>query len=310
MTHWPDFFTAQKVGTLYVPDTQAAIDQGHADAAQMAPATLDTRRIALLLVDPQVDFIHEDGALSVPGAVEDTRRTIEWIFQHSGELTAIAASLDSHIPTQIFYPLWWVNENGEHPAPYTVITSEDAEDKRWMPVFEPEWSIRYVHKLNQQAKKALMIWPYHTMVGTPGHSITPALYEAIAYHSAARQSQPTFLHKGMIPKSEHYSLLEPEVKVPEHPQGALNREFLEMMADYDVIYVAGQAKSHCVLETIASVMRYFKDQPAQIAKWRMLTDCMSSVVHPEIDFEALANNTFTHFADQGLTLTTSQAPVD
>lgn len=307
MTHKPNFYNTAQVGKLYIPNTAMAVQQGR--AAQLTPADRDQRRIILLLVDPQVDFIHTDGALSVPGAVEDARRTIEWLYAHTQSLTAIAASLDSHIPTQIFYPTWWITAEGAHPDPFTAITGADVDSGRWQPVYEPEWSRHYVHTLEQQAKKALMIWPYHTMLGTPGHSITPALYEAITYHAAARQSRPTFLNKGMIPQTEHYSLLEPEVKASHEPQGDLNRDFLAMLATYDLIYVAGQAKSHCVLETIASVMRHYRKNPDEIAKWRLLTDCMSSVAHPEIDFEALAKEAFVQYAAQGLTLVTSQDPL-
>lgn len=308
MSQWPTFYNPAAVGTLYVPDTASAIRQGRVAAQQ--PASADSHRVILLLVDPQIDFIHRDGSLSVPGAVEDARRTIEWIFTHLSKLTAIAVSLDSHIPTQIFYPTWWSDLHGEHPAPFTAITHADVANGLWQPLYEPEWSHEYVRVLEQQAKKALMIWPYHTMIGTPGHSITPALYEAIAYHAAARQSQPSFLTKGMIPKTEHYSLLEPEVKVPERRQGVLNQSFLDMLASYETIYVAGQAKSHCVLETITSVMRHFENRPDQIAKWRLLTDCMSSVAHPDIDFDALADETFADYARRGLALVTSRDPVE
>ncbi len=82
-----------------------------------------------------------------------------------------------------------------------------------------------------------------------------------------------------------------------------------MLSEYDLIYVAGQAKSHCVLETVTSVMRHFYNQPDQIAKWRILTDCMSSVAHPEIDFEAMANATFARYAEKGLQLVTSADPI-
>lgn len=304
MMNWPDFYTPENVGTLEPPNTLAAIQAGQ--AVRLPPADDDELRVILLLVDPQVDFIHEAGALAVPGAIDDTQRTIAWIFEHVSELTAIAASLDSHLPLQIFYSTWWVNPQGKHPQPYTEITSHDVDQNRWQPVFEPEWSRQYVHRLEQQAKKALMIWPYHTMIGTPGHSISPALYEAIAYHSAARETRPRFLQKGTIAKTEHYSLLEPEVKVPDEPQGDLNEDFLNMLVSYDLIYIAGQAKSHCVLETLNSVMRHFEGQPDQIAKWRLLTDCMSSVVHPEVDFERIANETFSNYADAGLTLVTSR----
>ncbi len=300
----PDFYRAERVGTLYVPDVAAAVQAGQ--ALGLPPAEKDARRVLLLLVDPQVDFVHTDGALSVPGAVEDTRRTIAWIFAHVGALTRIAVSLDSHIPTQIFFPTWWLGPQGEHPAPFTPITAAEVEAGRWKPLFEPQWSRHYVRELEARAKKTLMIWPYHTLMGTPGHSITPALYEAIIYHAAARAAQPILLPKGTLPKTEHYSLLEPEVKVPGEPQGELNRAFVDELTHYERIYVAGQAKSHCVLETLGTVMRVFADRPQEIAKWHVLTDCMSSVAHPEIDFEAQAEETLARYAERGLKLTTSR----
>ena len=237
---FPPFYDSSQVGRLYPPDTAAAIAAGQ--AAGLRPAALDDRRILLLLVDAQVDFIHVDGALAVPGAVDDTRRTIEWLYRNIEAVTAVAASLDSHIPLQIFYPTWWANPQGEHPTPFTPISSADVRQGRWRPLQDPAWSIAYVEKLEQQAKKVLMIWPYHTMIGTPGQAITPALYEAIAYHAGARQTQPTFLTKGSIARTEHYSIVEPEVKVPEQPQGDINRAFLDMLKAYDLIYIAGQAK--------------------------------------------------------------------
>jgi nicotinamidase-related amidase len=304
---FPAFYDPQRVGLLVAPQTAAAVAAGQ--AAGLKPAAEDAFRILLLLVDPQVDFIHTDGTLSVPGAVDDTRRTLEWLFNNVERVTTVAASLDSHVPVQIFYPTWWVNAQGEHPAPFTVIASADAEGGRWKPLYEHKWSLEYLEKLEDQAKKQLMIWPYHTMIGTPGHAITPALYEGIVFHAAARQAEPIFLSKGSIPKTEHYSILEPEVKVPGHPLGSLNTSFLEMLATHDLIYIAGQAKSHCVLETVYSMMRYFQQLPGVIGKMRILMDCTSSVAHPEIDFDAIANETFERFARQGLRMALSTDPI-
>lgn len=300
---YPRFYHREPVGSLVAPQTAAAVESGR--EARMTPSEQDETRTILLLVDPQIDFVHPDGSLSVPGAVDDTRRTVEWIFRNSESITTIAASLDSHVPIQIFSPTWWSDKRGWHPAPYTTITSDDVRAGRWKPLYERSWSEQYVEILEEQAKKALMIWPYHTLIGTPGHSITPALYEAIAYHSAARRSQPVFLSKGSIPKTEHYSIMEPEVKVPDNPMGQLNTQFLDMLASYDQVYIAGQAKSHCVLETVASMMRYFGDQPKIIGKVAVLMDCTSSVAHPEIDFDSMANEALERFARQGLRLTDS-----
>lgn len=303
---FPDYYTPDRIGQLYTPDTQGAVDAGR--AANMPPSAKDGKKVFLLLVDVQVDFVHPDGALSVPGAVDDARRTVEWIYRNAERITTIGASLDSHTPIQIFSPSWWSDPDGNHPQPFTSITGADVAAGRWIPLYETEWSVMYVDLLEEASKKTLMIWPYHTLIGTPGHTLVPAVYEAIAYHTAARQSQPMMLSKGMIAKTEHYSILEPEVKVPREPQGDVNRDFMNILALYDLIYVAGQAKSHCVLETVASMMRYYP--PEVTANIRILQDAMSSVAHPEIDFDAIANDTFARFAHNGIRLVTTQDSVE
>lgn len=304
---FPAFYQPEKVGTLFVPDADAAVRAGR--ELNASPASKAGVKTILLLVDPQVDFVHVNGNLSVPGAVDDTRRTIEWIFRNVHRITTIASSLDSHVPIQIFFPSWWADADGNHPDAYTVIRSEDVGSGLWKPLYEEEWSVGYVKKLEEFSKKELMIWPYHTLIGTPGHAITPALYEAIAFHSAARQSQPIFLEKGMIAKSEYYSMLEPEVKVYDHPMGDLNVSFLNMLASYDFVYIAGQAESHCVLETVTSIMKYFDDQPSVIARIRILEDGMSSVAHPTINFEELARQKFRRFAEKGLRIVDTTMPI-
>lgn len=291
---YPDFYAAERVGKLYTPQSLQAIQAGR--SAGYAPAQQDRRRIILLLVDMQVDFVHSEGSLSVPGAVEDAQRTIEFIYRHADKITNIAASLDSHLPLQIFSPAWWLDEQEHHPAPYTTISAAEVNAGRWIPLYEVDWSKHYVQQLEAQSRKQLMIWPYHTLIGTPGHNLIPALYEAIAFHASARQTQPIFLQKGDEPLTEHYSILEPEVKVPR--KATLNTDFLNTLASYDLIYIAGQAKSHCVLESVNSMMNYFSKDI--IARIRLLDDAMSSVVHPTIDFEALAEQAFVRHSAQGL----------
>lgn len=295
---FPNFYNPEKVGQLYQPRI-SQVDEA-AEKVGSSPSRDDKRRVLLLLVDPQVDFIHLDGSLSVPGAVDDTRRTIEWLLGNLEQVTDVVASLDSHFPLHIFHPGWWCDAEGRHPPPMSAITAPDVIEGRWLPLFEKEWSLLYVQELERKAKKTLLIWPYHTMIGTLGHSITPALYEAIFYHSAARGSELTFVVKGRLAKTEHYSLLEPEIKVPEEAEGKLNTKLLKRLTTYDLIYIAGQAKSHCVLETVTSICKYPEVQPGLVQKLRLLTDCMSSVVHPEIDFEALAEEQFARFGKQGL----------
>lgn len=297
----PAYYNPRRVGVLFPPQVQAAVEAGA--AARLPPANADDPKIALVLVDMQIDFVHRDGALSVPGAVADCRRIVEWIYRHVGRISKIFLSLDSHFPLQIFFSTWWRAPAGEHPPANTTISAADLEAGKWQPLYKAEWSRAYVAALEKEHKKQLMIWPFHTLVGTVGHNLSPSLYEAVCYHSAARQSQPAKLTKGSIPQTEHYSILEPEIKVADHPGGGLNRELLNELSEYDLIYLAGQAKSHCVLETVNSIMRAYAPRPEWIARLRVLEDGMSSVHVPGLDFDALADAAYQRHRDNGLTFT-------
>ncbi len=293
--------TLNKVGTMYDPDFQSAYETGLADF--QSPASQDSPRVLLWLIDMQVDFVFPapTGRLTVPGAIDDTRRTIEWLYNNVHDVTQIAASLDTHTPFQIFYPSWWTNDNGEHPQPYSVITADDVKNGHWRPITEPVWSVKYLEELETVGKKQLMIWPFHCMEGTAGRSLVPALSEAIMYHSGARMAQPTYLTKGTIAHTEFYSVVEPEVKYSKHPDGGLNTRFLEMVSKFDLIYVAGQARSHCVLETMNSVMRHFANQPEVIRKLRFLDDCTSSIP----GFEQVTEDAIQDFVSKGMRLVNS-----
>jgi nicotinamidase-related amidase len=307
MLNLPSHYDPSRVGKLYKPDLHAVALA--AERAKLAPAQHDARPYALLLVDFQIDFCHTDGSLSVPGAVGDLRRTIELIYREATRFKTLIVSLDSHLTYQIFYPTWWIDENGDHPAPHTVIDSAAVRAGKFRPVREVAWSLRYVEELEQKAKKALYVWPYHTMIGGVGQALDPSLFEAIHYHAVARRSQPVFLQKGMIPTTEHYSPFEPEVKVATHPHGSLNTTLLKLLETHERIYVAGEAKSHCVLEACASMVRHFDGRPDVIERIHFLEDCTSSVVAPGIDFEAVAARELGAFATKGMKFTRSTTAI-
>lgn len=303
----PSFYDESKIGQLYLPDTQGAAQFGA--NAGLAAAETDKQKVLLVNVDFQIDFVHADGSLSVPGAVDDVTRVTKWIYENLGQITTIASSLDSHLPFQIFYPLWWADENGNHPDPYTLITLADVLSGKWRPLISPSWSHKYLKALDDGGKKQLMIWPYHCMIGTPGQALVPALSEAILAHSAARHTQPIYLIKGSVAETENYSIVEPEVKVPSKVGGGLNTQFLDLVAKHDLVYIAGEAKSHCVLDTMHSIVNYFAAQPDVLAKIRFLEDCTSSVFHPDVDFDALANADLAKMAQLGIRLVRSTDPI-
>jgi nicotinamidase-related amidase len=261
--------------------------------------------VHLVIVDMQVDFCHDRGNLNVPGSLGDIQRLIEFIFRNGEQITQITCSLDSHLPYQIFSPEWWADEAGNHPTPFTLITYTDVQDGRWRPLVKPDWSTDYVRRLEEQAKKVLTIWPHHTMIGSMGHALDPELWSAVMWHSLARKTQPTWLTKGSVPQTEHYSLVQPEVPVPSHPQGGKNQAFIDSIDTANVIIIAGEAESHCVLESVEDIVEELSTDPEALGKIFLLQDCTSPVIHPDIDFHALAQERFAAFVAQGVNMIAS-----
>lgn len=295
----PGFYNPERVGTLYAPDLQRVAAEAAGTA--LVPAGRDLKKTALVLIDFQIDFCHPSGALAVPGAVDDLRRTIEFLYRHLDSVTTIYASLDSHFAFQIFHPSWWAGPDGAPPPPFTPITPDDVKQGRWKPLYDPKWSAEYVEKLASGGRQTLIIWPYHAMIGSVGNALDPSLHEALLFHSLARRTQVNWIVKGSLTRTEHYSIFEPEVKIPDQPMGTLNRAVLDGIASHDVVYVAGEAKSHCVLESLRSMVGYYKAETLQ--RIHVLRNCTSSVAHPTIDFEAMARAELAKFEKEGLKLT-------
>lgn len=306
MKSFPQFYDPTRIGTLFYPDVSAIAKE--AKTAQLPPADRDKPRVLLLIIDMQVDFCHQSGSLYVPGAPDDIRRLIEFIYKNAERISHIACSLDSHLPFQIFHPAWWVDAQGQHPAPFTIIHAADLEHGKWKPLYEPEWSKQYVKRLEAEAKKELTIWPYHVLIGGMGTALDPELWSAVIWHSLSRKSQPTWWSKGSLPRTEHYSVIKPEVEAPGEVKGQEGRDLIQLIKDYDYTFIAGEAETHCVLETTEDIVEIFGDQPEKLEKIYLLKDCMSPVVHPEIDFHALAQEKFTQFEAKGLKFIHSTDP--
>ncbi len=274
--------------------------------AGLAPARKDQEKIAVILVDYQHDFVDPAGTLSVPGAQDDVARFLTWFYGNAGSITTVYASLDTHLPYQIFYSSWWRNpQTGEHPQPFTVITEEDVLKRAWESVAdsEQEWSRQYVHLLKQEARKDLMIWPYHTMQGTLGHMLSAPISEAIAWHSAARNTEPVYIVKGLTPRTEYYGIFGAEI--PDSPASDLNTALLDAVMAHDKVYIAGEAKSHCVLETERQIARYCQNRPELLQRVYALKDCTSSVQHPLVDFDALTETELAQLEQAGMHMISS-----
>ena len=257
-----------------------------ADKEGLEPSLKDQERVLFLGIDVQQDFM-DYGALGVAGAQKDVERMTRFIYDNMEKISNIAVSMDTHTPHQIFHPCWWIDENGEHPAPYTVITLKDLDEGKWRAVINPQASREYVKHLEQDAKKALCIWTYHCMQGTTGAALENQFANMIYFHSVARKAVVQRLVKGQDPMSEMYGIIRPEYDT----KGYMNLEFLNKLERFDKVLIAGEAKSHCVLESIKQILEYYETRPEVTEKVYVLEDCMSSIS----GYEDMANQMFEDF---------------
>jgi nicotinamidase-related amidase len=323
----PTHFEPDRVGDVWrVPYEERAGDAvAWAREHEIRPAADDSLRVCLVAIDVQNTFCTPGFELVVPGAVDDNRRLSEFVYRNLGAITQIVPTLDTHQVMQIFHALWLVDENREHPRPYTLVSADEIERGVWRlnPAaarslgLDEEYAARhlahYARALERGGKFALTIWPYHALLGGIGHALVSAVEEAIFFHSIARESQPNFQAKGRNPLTEHYSMLGPEVT--EGPDGERiaekNDALVNQLLAYDAVVVAGQAKSHCVAWTIDDLLTGTGGARELAAKIYLLEDCSSPVVVPgAVDYTDDANEAFARFAAAGMHLVRSTDPIE
>jgi nicotinamidase-related amidase len=318
----PDFFNPEKLDTVWrVPYEERA--RQAADWARLhhlQPTGSSMPRVWLLLVDVQNTFCIPDYELFVAGrsghgAVDDNVRLCRFIYRNLDVITQISATMDTHLPQQVFHAIFFVDKDANHPAPYTNIQAGELRSGRWKfnpalapgfgitPDYGQEMMIHYADQLEKRGKYTLTIWPYHGMLGGIGHALVSGVEEAVYFHSMARLTQPAFEVKGDRPFTEHYSVIGPEVTRGPRGEalGGHNDRFIETLQRVDAVLIAGQAKSHCVAWTISDLLEDIRDSDPSLArKVYLLEDCTSPVVVPGADFTEAADAAFARFAAAGM----------
>jgi len=329
----PPHFDSEKVGKIWKADYQKIAEDARkwANQFKISPAVNDKIKVALVLIDVQNTFCIPGfelfvGRRSGSGAVKDNARLCEFIYNNLNVITKIFPTMDTHLATQIFHSVFLINNNGEHPAPYTLVSFDEIEKGKWKINIDAleflgfnkkkaeEYLLHYTQRLKDSGKYDLTIWPYHAMLGGLGHALVPSVEEAIFFHCIARYSQPDFQIKGRNPLTEHYSVFGPEVKTDSDGSkiDSWNLPLLETLSSYDIIIITGQAKSHCVAWSIEDMLQYFlsKDKE-QVKKVYILEDATSPVVIPGvIDYTDDAEKAFKRFSDAGMHIVKTSDPVE
>lgn len=233
------------------------------------------KKAALLIIDGQIDFMDLPGsALPVTGACADMDRVIAFIKKNVAEIDNITCTLDSHRTLDISHPSWWMKKDGSPVDPFTPISSAQVKDGTYTPKIEPKWSREYVESLETQGEFGHFIWPYHCLIGSAGTALYPSLHKAINEWEAAKVRPVNFVTKGDNPYTEHFGAFRANIEIPSDPKTHFNQGLIKTLMDYEVVYLAGEAKSHCVANSLRQLVN---EAPTLIPKLVILQDCMSNV---------------------------------
>ncbi len=263
------------------------------------------KKNALLIIDPQNDFCNpgdrngnNKGSLYVNGAAEDMQRLSVWIEKHSKELDFIGMTIDSHQPNDISHPQFWMDKNGNYPASFTQITSKDVETGVWIPRFDPQRCLNYLKELETQGEYPHVIWPMHCIIGSEGAAVYKPLLNAIVKWTEKGRFYQT-VAKGTFPFTEHFGAFRANIPDASRPETQLNHGLIKTLEAYQNVYLAGEAKSHCVANSLKQVL---DEAPGLAPKFLVITDAMSNVT----GFETLGDPIYEKARQMGVRFTTTK----
>ena len=307
---------------------------------RVTAAARDQVRVGVLIIDAQNTFCHPSGELYVAGmsgndAVDDSVRTVEWLYANLGRITKIYATLDTHRAFAVFHPTFLVDQQGNHPAPFTMVSHDDIVTGKWLPsplmvsalrADAPGFDLtaarrhleHYTAALEAAGRYQLTIWPFHGMIGDKGHALVSGLAEAMAFHGMVRGAQPGIEVKGTHPLVENYSILGPEVtQLFDGTPVARNVSLFRKLMEFDALVITGQAKSHCVAWTIDDLLREVAAvDPALARKIYLLEDCTTAIVVKDpagnvvYDYGPDADAAFARFRAAGMHVVRSTDPIE
>lgn len=266
--------------------------------------------IQLLIIDPQNDFCDiPAGAygsyaptLPVPGAHADMQRLGEFIEKGLKGISDISVTLDSHHHIGIERPTFWMTADYKEVSPFTSILAKDVRDGKFLPRNPKAIGkvLQYLDALEAAGRYSLMVWPIHCEIGTWGHNVHDSVRSAYNRWEETHLGVVNKVTKGSNPWTEHYSALMAEVPDPNDHSTQLNIDLIETNKKADLLFVAGEAGSHCVKATMDHLIANFAQ--ADLNKIILLTDCIS----PVPGFETTYSDWLSQVKAKGVQLATTK----
>ncbi len=243
----------------------------------------------LLIIDPQNDFCDIPGAaLPVAGASADMARLVSFIQRI--RVDGITVTLDSHPSVAVERTTFWQTSDGQAPAPFSFVTAQDVVSGKLVPrdkALVPQ-VLAMLDQLAKRGRAGLVVWPVHCVTGTWGHNIQSDLAEQLARWEYAQQRAVQKVLKGEYPLTEHFGVFEADAPDAAVPSTQFNNALAqELTQQVNVLFLAGEAGSHCVASSFDQLTRYLDQAEGPRPRIVLLTDCMSPVAGFEADQTAL-----------------------
>ena len=235
-------------------------------------------KLHIIGIDLQNDFCQPDGKLSVPKALDAAINVANMIKRLENKIDDIHLTQDSHHEVHVAHPIYWKDSKGNHPNPFTIITSQEIKDGKWTTTkpYLFKKAFEYVETLEKNGRYPLCIWPPHCLIGSPGHNIVPEVWEAVHNWEVNQFASVNYVTKGSNHHTEHYSAIQADVPDPDDPTTQINTDFLNMLLEADIIAATGIAGSHCLANTMRDIVKYFNN-PDFVKKIVFLEDATAPV---------------------------------
>lgn len=120
----------------------------------------------------------------------------------------------------------------------------------------------------------LTIWNEHCLLGTDGWAIVTPVIKACIEWEETNCKPYNLWFKGSNWFTEHYSIFKAAVTYPGAPETDLNQQLIQVLNEYDEVYICGEAMNYCCLNSIKDLNTY---APDLMKKVLILEDCMSPI---------------------------------
>lgn len=223
------------------------------------------------------------------------------------KLDDIHITMDSHHQLHISHPVWFKDNSGANPPPFTAMREENGvivgSDGKEYTTTRPSFlrrTLEYLKALSTGNRYPHVIWPPHCLIGTPGHNIVTPILDATLHWEQTVFGAADIVTKGSNYFVEHFSAVRAEVIDPQDPTTQLNTAFINTVMEADEILLSGEAGSHCLANTALDMANEFADD-SFIKKCVLISDGTS----PVPGFENNQNDFIQKMANRGMNTATT-----